>query len=70
MSNCCVAVREHVLTKAFKLYGAELATLRTRFRLARLAHRTERLQTWLQEALRDPDGIGCLRISMGSSSLS
>lgn len=50
-----VAVRENVLTKAHKLYEEELATLRTRFMLARASHRAGRLQVWLQEALRDPE---------------
>nr|ARR75621.1 phosphodiesterase [uncultured bacterium] len=52
-----VAVREHVLTKAFKLLDEELATLRARFMLAQMSHRTGRLQAWLQEALHDPEGI-------------
>jgi HD-GYP domain-containing protein (c-di-GMP phosphodiesterase class II) len=50
-----VAVKEHVLTKALKLFDDELATLQERFRLARASHRAERLQSWLQEALRDPE---------------
>src|SRR5215475_7531837 len=53
-----VAVREHVLTKAFKLLDEELLTLRTRFMLAQTSHRAGRLQAWLQEALHDPEGIG------------
>jgi len=52
-----VAVRESVLTKAFKLYEEDLKILQTRFLLARASHRAGRLQDWLQEALRDPDGI-------------
>ena len=52
-----VAVRENVLTKAMKLYDEELATLQTRFMLARASHRADRLQAWLQEALRDPAGM-------------
>lgn len=52
-----VAVREQVLTKALKLYDEELVSLRTRFMLARAAHRSNRLQTWLQEALQDPAGL-------------
>ena len=52
-----VAVREHVLTKAFKLLDDELVTLRARFMLAQTSHRAGRLQAWLQEALHDPEGI-------------
>jgi HD-GYP domain-containing protein (c-di-GMP phosphodiesterase class II) len=52
-----VAVRENVLTKARKLFDEELVTLRGRFMLACAAHRAERLQVWLQEALRDPEGM-------------
>jgi len=52
-----VAVREHVLTKAFKLLDEELVTLRTRFMLAQTSHRAGRLQAWLQEALHDPEEI-------------
>ncbi|MBM3224152.1 MAG: GAF domain-containing protein [Candidatus Tectomicrobia bacterium] len=39
-----VAVREHVLTKAHKLFDTELAALRGRFMLARAAQRVGRLQ--------------------------
>jgi len=52
-----VAVRENVLTKALKLFDEELVTLRGRFMLARASHRAGRLQGWLQEALRDPEGM-------------
>jgi HD-GYP domain-containing protein (c-di-GMP phosphodiesterase class II) len=52
-----VAVRENVLTKALKLYEEELVSLRARFLLARASHRADRLQTWLQAALRDPEGL-------------
>ena len=52
-----VAVKENVLTKALKLFDDELATLRERFLLARASHRAGRLQSWLQEALRDPEGM-------------
>jgi HD-GYP domain-containing protein (c-di-GMP phosphodiesterase class II) len=52
-----VAVKENVLTKALKLFEDELATLQERFMLARASHRAGRLQDWLQEALRDPEGM-------------
>src|SRR5215468_11253229 len=52
-----VGVRERVLTKSFKLYDEDLTLLRTRFMLAQASHRAGRLQAWLQEALRDPDGM-------------
>src|SRR5262249_17030449 len=52
-----VGVREHVLTKSFKLYEEDLRLLRTRFMLAQASHRAGRLQAWLQEALCDPDEI-------------
>ncbi|MGE3541526.1 MAG: HD-GYP domain-containing protein [Candidatus Tectimicrobiota bacterium] len=52
-----VAVRENVLTKALKLYDEEMTSLRTRFMLARVSHQSQRLQDWLQEALRDPEGL-------------
>ena len=52
-----VAVKENVLTKALKLFDDELATLQERFMLARASHRLGRLQGWLQEALRDPEGM-------------
>jgi HD-GYP domain-containing protein (c-di-GMP phosphodiesterase class II) len=52
-----VAVREHVLTKAFKLLDEELLTLQVRFMLAQTSHRAARLQAWLQEALHDPEEI-------------
>lgn len=52
-----VAVRENVLTKAMKLYNEELATVQTRFRLARALHHASRLRAWLQEALGDPIGM-------------
>jgi response regulator RpfG family c-di-GMP phosphodiesterase len=52
-----VAVRENVLTKARKLFDEELMTLRGRFMLACASHRAGRLQSWLQEALRDPEGM-------------
>jgi HD-GYP domain-containing protein (c-di-GMP phosphodiesterase class II) len=52
-----VAVKENVLTKALKLFDDELAILQDRFMLARASHRAERLQRWLQEALRDPEGM-------------
>jgi HD-GYP domain-containing protein (c-di-GMP phosphodiesterase class II) len=52
-----VGVREHVLTKSFKLYDEDLKLLRTRFRMAQAAHRAGHLQSWLQEALHDPDGM-------------
>lgn len=52
-----VAVRENVFTKALKLYDEDLVTIQTRFLLARASHRAARLHAWLQEALRDPDGM-------------
>lgn len=52
-----VAVRENVLTKACKLYDEDLTALRTRFMLARASHHAGHLQAWLQETLRDPDGM-------------
>ena len=52
-----VAVRENVLTKAMKLFDEELVSVRGRFRLARASRRAARLEDWLQEALRDPEGM-------------
>jgi HD-GYP domain-containing protein (c-di-GMP phosphodiesterase class II) len=46
-----VGVREKVLTKASKLYEEQLQELQQRFLLARTAHRAERFETWLRDAL-------------------
>ena len=52
-----VGVREKVLTKANKLYEEQLHDLRQRFMLARLTHRAERYEAWLQVAVQDPQGL-------------
>jgi HD-GYP domain-containing protein (c-di-GMP phosphodiesterase class II) len=52
-----VSVREEVLTKPKKLHESELELLKQRFSLARMAHRAQRLEAWLHEALRDPSGL-------------
>jgi hypothetical protein len=49
-----VGVREKVLTKANKLYEEQLQDLRQRFMLVRTAHRADRFEAWLREAVHDP----------------
>ncbi|MGQ4806746.1 hypothetical protein NKDENANG_00081 [Candidatus Entotheonellaceae bacterium PAL068K] len=52
-----VGVREHVLVKVNKLYDGELDNVQARFRLARMAHRAQRFEGWLQAVLRNPAAL-------------